>query len=62
MPAQWLVQHGYRPLMAESFSDPESHAATLMCAPHLPENCQAALVELANASMPQKPRSQTPLF
>jgi hypothetical protein len=33
MPAQWLVQHGYRPLMAESFSDPESHAGTLMCAP-----------------------------
>ena len=26
LPAQWLDQHGYRPLMAESFSDPESHA------------------------------------
>jgi hypothetical protein len=28
LPAQWLDQHGYRPLMAESFSDPESHAGT----------------------------------
>ena len=29
LPAQWLAQHGYRPLMAESFSDPESHAGTV---------------------------------
>ena len=26
---QWQEQHGYRPLLAESFSDPESHAGTL---------------------------------
>lgn len=26
---QWEVEHGYRPLMAESFSDPESHAGTV---------------------------------
>lgn len=26
---QWEVQHGYRPLLAESFSDPESHAGTV---------------------------------
>ena len=25
---QWEGQHGYRPLLAESFSDPESHAVT----------------------------------
>jgi hypothetical protein len=24
LPARWLAEHGYRPLMAESFSDPES--------------------------------------
>ena len=85
LPAAWLALHGYRPLMAESFSDPESHAgtvyratnwtcagdtkgfsqdhtdyylpnerpkklwlkpldpkaATLMCAPQLPDNCLA---------------------
>lgn len=29
LPAQWLEEHGYRPLMAESFSDPESHAGTV---------------------------------
>ena len=98
LPAQWLAQHGYRPLMAESFSDPESHAGTvykatnwtcagdtkgfsqdhtdyylpnerpkklwlkpldpnaavLMCAPHLPENCQAALVDSGGARSPLK--------
>ncbi len=26
---QWLAEHGYRPLLAESFSDPESHAGTV---------------------------------
>ena len=26
---QWETQHGYRPLLAESFSDPESHAGTV---------------------------------
>ena len=26
---QWINQHGYRPLLAESFSDPESHAGTV---------------------------------
>jgi hypothetical protein len=26
---QWEKQHGYRPLLAESFSDPESHAGTV---------------------------------
>ena len=26
---QWEVAHGYRPLLAESFSDPESHAGTV---------------------------------
>jgi len=27
--SQWLTEHGYRPLMAESFSDPESHHGTI---------------------------------
>lgn len=27
--AQWELEHGYRPLLAESFSDPESHAVTV---------------------------------
>jgi hypothetical protein len=27
--AQWEKMHGYRPLLAESFSDPESHAGTV---------------------------------
>jgi hypothetical protein len=27
--AQWHTEHGYRPLMAESFSDPESHHGTV---------------------------------
>ena len=26
---QWISEHGYRPLVAESFSDPESHAGTV---------------------------------
>jgi hypothetical protein len=26
---QWEEEHGYRPLLAESFSDPESHAGTV---------------------------------
>jgi hypothetical protein len=26
---QWEAEHGYRPLLAESFSDPESHAGTV---------------------------------
>jgi hypothetical protein len=26
---QWLAEHGYRPLLAESFSDPESHHGTV---------------------------------
>lgn len=29
LPAQWESEHGYRPLLAESFSDPESHAGTV---------------------------------
>jgi hypothetical protein len=29
LPGQWERQHGYRPLLAESFSDPESHAGTV---------------------------------
>jgi hypothetical protein len=29
LPAQWQAEHGYRPLLAESFSDPESHAGTV---------------------------------
>ena len=29
LPAQWEREHGYRPLLAESFSDPESHAGTV---------------------------------
>jgi len=27
--SQWFNEHGYEPLLAESFSDPESHAGTL---------------------------------
>jgi hypothetical protein len=29
LPAGWHAEHGYRPLMAESFSDPESHHGTV---------------------------------
>ena len=29
LPARWHAEHGYRPLMAESFSDPESHHGTV---------------------------------
>ena len=29
LPVQWHAEHGYRPLMAESFSDPESHHGTV---------------------------------
>lgn len=29
LPGQWFAEHGYRPLMAESFSDPESHHGTV---------------------------------
>jgi len=29
LPAAWLTEHGYRPLCAESFSDPESHHGTV---------------------------------
>lgn len=29
LPGQWAARHGYRPLLAESFSDPESHAGTV---------------------------------
>jgi len=29
LPARWHTEHGYRPLMAESFSDPESHHGTV---------------------------------
>jgi hypothetical protein len=29
LPASWHAEHGYRPLMAESFSDPESHHGTV---------------------------------
>jgi hypothetical protein len=98
LPAQWLDEHGYRPLMAESFSDPESHAgtvyratnwtcagdtqgfsqdhtdyylpnqrpkklwlrpldpkaATLLCAPQLPDNCQRALTAGGGARSPLK--------
>jgi hypothetical protein len=29
LPARWHAAHGYRPLMAESFSDPEAHHGTV---------------------------------
>lgn len=29
LPARWHAEHGYRPLMAESFSDPEAHHGTV---------------------------------
>jgi hypothetical protein len=29
LPARWHAEHGYRPLVAESFSDPESHHGTV---------------------------------
>lgn len=29
LPGQWQREHGWRPLLAESFSDPESHAGTI---------------------------------
>jgi hypothetical protein len=29
LPGEWKQRHGYAPLLAESFSDPESHAGTL---------------------------------
>jgi len=29
LPDRWHTEHGYRPLMAESFSDPESHHGTV---------------------------------
>lgn len=29
LPTHWHAEHGYRPLMAESFSDPESHHGTV---------------------------------
>jgi len=29
LPARWLAEHGYCPLVAESFSDPESHHGTV---------------------------------
>ncbi len=98
LPAQWQSEHGYRPLLAESFSDPESHHGTvykatnwtcagdtkgfsqdhtdyylpnerpkklwlkpldpqayvLMSAPHLPEDCQAALTTGGGARSPLK--------
>ena len=98
LPGEWVAQHGYRPLLAESFSDPESHHGTvykatnwtcagdtkgfsqdhtdyylpnerpkklwlkpldahayiLMCAPHLPEDCQAALTSGGGARSPLK--------
>jgi Domain of unknown function (DUF4338)/DDE_Tnp_1-associated len=98
LPVAWVAEHGYRPLLAESFSDPESHAGTvykatnwtyagdtkgfsqdhtdyylpnerpkklwlkplcpkaylLMCAPHLPEDCQAALTVSGGARSPLK--------
>ena len=28
LPDQWFAQHGYAPLLAETFTDPESHAGT----------------------------------
>jgi hypothetical protein len=96
--AQWQSGHGYRPLLAESFSDPESHHGTvykatnwtcagdtkgfsqdhtdyylpnerpkklwlkpldpqayvLMSAPHLPEDCQAALTAGGGTRSPLK--------
>ena len=33
--AAWSGEHGYRPLLAESFSDPESHAGTVYKATNL---------------------------
>ena len=103
--AQWYAEHGYRPLLAESFSDPESHAGTvykatnwtlagttkgfsqvrtdyylpnerpkklwlkpldahactLMCSPHLPAACQAAVVDRGGARSPLKVAQLTSL-
>ena len=28
LPGPWFAQHGYAPLLAETFTDPESHAGT----------------------------------
>ncbi len=28
LPAQWFAHHGYAPLLAETFTDPEAHAGT----------------------------------
>jgi hypothetical protein len=96
LPAQWHAEHGYRPLLAESFSDPESHhgtvykvtnwtyagdtkgfsqdhtdyylpndrpkklwlkplaknACVLLCAPEVPEDCQAGLTDGGGARSP----------
>lgn len=96
LPARWHAEHGYRPLLAESFSDPESHhgtvykvtnwtcagdtkgfsqdhtdyylpngrpkklwlkplaknACALLCAPEVPDDCQAGLTEGGGARSP----------
>ncbi len=98
LPARWHAEHGYRPLMAESFSDPESHhgtvykvtnwtcagdtkgfsqdhtdyylpndrpkklwlkpldknACVLLCAPEVPDDCQAGLTGGGGARSPLK--------
>ena len=35
--AQWLAEHDYHPLLAESFSDPESHHGTVYKATNWPQ-------------------------
>ncbi len=98
LPARWHAEHGYRPLLAESFSDPESHRGTvykvtnwtcagdtkgfsqdhtdyyvpngrpkklwlkplaknacvLLCAPEVPDDCQAGVTEGGGARSPLK--------
>jgi hypothetical protein len=98
LPAHWHAEHGYRPLLAESFSDPESHhgtvykvtnwtyagdtkgfsqdhtdyylpngrpkklwlkplaknACALLCAPQVPDDCQAGLTDGGGTRSPLK--------
>ena len=98
LPGQWQTQHDYRPLLAESFSDPESHHGTvykvtnwtcagdtagfsqdhtdyyvpngrpkkiwlkpltknayvLLCAPQVPDDCNAGVTQGGGARSPLK--------
>lgn len=42
--ARWFTEHGYRPLMAESFSDPESHHGTVYKITHWNPDFGEALI------------------